>query len=339
MLSVQCPQCDTPLSLDPNVIRQSLGWARCGHCQHVFDAAQLALPTLAPQVAPQLSHRVSENWPSLDLPSYPQDPSAPSGEDTKTETSKTPLEAAFQSTPADQSGSSSLHESEPALGDILATKGDAVEAHIAAPESKDNSAQAGTTTPDTADPLLQDTIDNASRQHLLTSATSQRLMASKAPVVALWKWVALGLLLAFLAGQLIMGQREFIAARWPQTAEPLKRMSDAMGLDLEATKDVRQLHIAHSSVTRVDAQQFQLELEVKNDGLISVALPQLELALLDSEGHVWARRVLALVPADSKTTILDANSRQAAKAFWRMSEEDAAKVDGYKLRLVYQALN
>ena len=47
-LTIHCPRCDTALRLDPTHITASRGWARCGQCQHVFDAGQLSLPTLAP---------------------------------------------------------------------------------------------------------------------------------------------------------------------------------------------------------------------------------------------------------------------------------------------------
>lgn len=52
MLTVHCPRCATALMLDPASISDSHGWARCGHCQRVFDAGRLGLPTLDPHAQP-----------------------------------------------------------------------------------------------------------------------------------------------------------------------------------------------------------------------------------------------------------------------------------------------
>lgn len=335
MLSVQCPQCETHLSLDPQVIRRSLGWARCGHCQHVFDAAQVALPTLTPHAPSPLANNVSANWPSLELPSRTPDASGDTSLENEQggpiEAVNEPIhsvEASIQAggspdewTPKDKPPS---EESDPP----------AVQDHsidlppVDEPDSGLSQTQA-------RDPILSEKVDGSA--HVGAWGLDSLPVETKArnQLVSMWKWIGLALLVAVLAVQMVIGQREYIAARWPKASAPLKRMSDALGLPLESIKDVRQLHIAHSSITRTDDLQFQLELELKNEGLLAVALPQLELSLLDAEGHIWARRVLVLHTPNHSEWLLNPQSRQTAQTSWRMNEMDAAKVDGYRLRLVY----
>ncbi len=341
MLSVQCPQCETHLSLDPQVIRHSLGWARCGHCQHVFDAAQVALPTLAPQVPPQLTNAMSANWPSLDLPGRTEeaspDSTAPANASERVEALNGGLDAEENRTQAfiskDDASSGAVSVLRKSTDSRATTPSeDAVSEQLDQPDS-------ASWRPEVRDPVLSEKFDSSAHIGAWGIEDPSAGTNAREQLLSIWKWMGLALLLSVLAAQLVFGQREHIAARWPAVSEPLKRMSDALGLSFESIKDVRQLHIAHSSITRIDNLQFQLELEVKNDGLLAVALPQLELSLLDGEGHIWTRKVLALDIQGQENLLLNPQSRQTAQTSWRMNEEDAAKVDGYRLRLVYPAGN
>lgn len=336
MLSVRCPECDTSLALDPQTIRNSLGWARCGHCQHVFDAAQMALPTLAPHPSPLPISAPTVEWPSLDLPE-----SEPSVEESHPPASTVreeahPLNATTTTTEAGSPAQDRDHNRLP-KDEIISPEVSFVESQTATPgpvDSPINRNEVGESfefAPE-RDPILGTVADDEIHPNPIVQA---RKSGAFEQLRAAWMWLAIVALLSALLIQLAIAQRDYIVAKWPQTSVVMVPMSHALGLSIDPIQDVRQLHIAHSSVSKSSDQQFQLELELKNEGDLDVRLPQLEVSLLNAEGHIWARRVLPLFTSQTSGNLMQANRRIAAHTYWSMSESDAAQVDGYRLRLVY----
>jgi len=355
MLHVQCPQCDIQLALDPKVINRSLGWARCGACQHVFDAGRAALPTLEPIHASLLQNHASRDWPSLDLN---QDGGSAQGDTVEpishgatspVENSAPPGEQ-LHSPPTGPSDAWSHANEEPPEADVAYS--DAVpQPHLAQEPLSASAASAQTDDPSSAvegpdETEVEHPTDSAMQANSddLRAETMERNWTDVPPTLiskpcSFAKRVLYAAVFIALGGaamlQWVWGQRDLLAAQHPEWRPHLERLAHWGNKKVDVVQDVRQLNIAYSSITRTDDGQFQLELELRNDGGLAVAVPQLELSLLNTDGRIWARRVLDIELLQTNEKILQSQSRHAAQTFWRMTESDANLVESYKLRLVY----
>ena len=364
MLTIHCPRCNTALALDPAQLTASQGWARCGHCQHVFDAGQLSLPTLDPKSKPAPTSDASAplsvasaapsppasappahfDWSHIDL-------GLPSSASAAPSTSSLNLASTAESTEEADSGAGRHADAvtvEPAWLDLHAN-----EAHAQAPDTNDpqwldDQAPLGTDDlprPE-ADPLfagnttasatstLFDSTASASPSDALSSSTPQlgRGRARKTLLA-----LSLILILVLLA-QVIHLQRNWLGARWPQSRPWLEQACGLLGCQVQSLRDLRWLQVSQSAVVRLPNQRFQMDLEVRNDGTTQVATPQLELSLQDPQGQTWARRVMPL-QIDGSPAELRAHQRYSAQISWRTDESDAQRLEAYQVRLVYTELS
>jgi len=348
--------------LEPSSISASHGWARCGHCQHVFDAARAAMPTLAPRsgatqtlsawgghdappamdtsAQPEPLTHLSDNehieatWDhlNLDLPAWvdpspaePQhhtvdsSPTDPTPGEGQTPEQREPV--AVEPSLSEWQQAATSHQ-DPTLEPTLATDPVSNDAHGEAPPN--------------TDPLYVNTAQNLDVHH---ARDTNRADAIKGEVNQIrWKrplaWASLLILTGTLLGQLMVAQRHQLVARWPATQAWLQPLCERLGCEMTPLRDLSRVQITHSSVVKLDEQRFQLDLEVRNDGALTIELPMVELSLENAQSHVWTRRVLSM-HTELPLTLLNAHSRLAAQLFWHMDSPDAQRVEGYRLRLVY----
>lgn len=397
MLTINCPQCDTALKLDPAAIRVSQGWARCGQCQTVFDAGQLSLPTLDPHAAnhdqanppttgntPSDEHRVTQMAPPQtsanednqgqplqshsnaraptesreDHSDSPIDVLEPSPDHSLDPDAQLPFDVSdaheITSHPEDVSDASLARS---ASGAVVAPEHD-TERRDAPLEPVWLMDDTSTIAPAPPEPHWVEQTDTPSaddkapQAHSLSNHPAEE--ASPLPITSLdahvassgvWPqprrsssrvlWVLMLIaLVVLLLGQLFRWQHDWLAARWPRWQPLVVQACQIAGCDVQNLHDVRQLQIVHSAVVRLHNNQFQMDLELRNNGLTQVATPRLELTLQDAEGHAWARRILNLEIQDKPQILLAGQHLQAA-AYWQTSAEDASRVQAYQVRLVY----
>lgn len=124
-------------------------------------------------------------------------------------------------------------------------------------------------------------------------------------------WVRLGLgllcvgLLAMLAAQIAVHDKNYIAARWPHTKTWLDRVCQPFDCQVQALKRIEAIAIDASSFNRINknnalpesiTQSYRLGVTLKNTGALPVAMPHVELTLQDAQDQSILRRVLS--PAD-----------------------------------------
>lgn len=473
MLTIHCPRCQTALALDPATITASHGWARCGQCQHVFDAASLGLPTLTPKataastaavdlptaalaaaaVSSVGAHAPADTPPPAPTPqpqteTTPSEPTAsketadasasdpdaaeppaqeapgaarsatasPASADwrglavrefdwhsidlnlgSSTEPARSPQTAPNTvdgprldfdepaSNPEDSSDTAMSLINGPVLeddglrnsasragaqDDALAPAGEsddfpstrgaadapepsadtALDETLPRDESRDPDGPADVATePDhgalavadsdadvrPSDPAHDPTDAAASptdRKSLSGNLLDDDLPPPR-PKRALKLLILLALLLA-LAGQVTYTQRHWLAARYPELKPALQQLCDWAACQLKPWRDVTALDITQSAVVRLADTHFQVDLDIHNQGLTRVEIPQLELSLQDEDGHTWSRRVLPLQVSGNPPELL-AHKRYGAQVNWRTDEADASRVKAYQVRLVY----
>jgi predicted Zn finger-like uncharacterized protein len=112
-------------------------------------------------------------------------------------------------------------------------------------------------------------------------------------------------LLAALAVQVGLHDKDRIAAQWPQTKPWLDQLCQHAGCQVQALKRIEVITVDASSFNRINknnaqleatTQSYRLAVTLKNTGNLPVALPHVELSLQDAQDQPLLSRVLS--PAD-----------------------------------------
>jgi predicted Zn finger-like uncharacterized protein len=144
-------------------------------------------------------------------------------------------------------------------------------------------------------------------------AQAQPSFIAQAQRDARWRspWMRLGLsmvalvLLAVLAAQVALQEKDHIAARYPQAQPWLTQMCEYANCRVQPFKRIESIVIDSSSFNRINKNNPQLEasmqsynlgVTLKNTGNLPIALPHVELSLQDTQDQTIVRRVLS--PAD-----------------------------------------
>ena len=142
-------------------------------------------------------------------------------------------------------------------------------------------------------------------------------------------------LVAVLALQVAVQQRDRLAEAYPLLQPLLKRLCEPLQCTVGVPRQIADVAIDASSFARLrdDEPVYALQLTVKNSAAIAVAMPALELTLIDAREPPVVRRVLTAVE-------LGAPDRLAARGSWggavqRRLQEGASRVTGYRLLAFY----
>ena len=281
-LITRCPVCQTLFKVVPDQLRISEGWVRCGQCDEVFDASlHLVQPDMSKHVAsvPQNSRDLQEDM----LPS----------QETFTAPSPTP------DTDALKSGPSLAGEwPAPVAPVVLVSEGESFSqptSYLGTPVPVEQPEQ---TEPVQAASLLRKASDDlepdsyrASNEvsflrHRRSPATGSSLLM-RAALVCLNLALVLG-----LAGQIVLQERDRIAAFEPDLQPWLQVICDRLGCKLSPWKKIEMIVIDSSAFTRVRDDSYRLSLTLKNTATVPLGMPVLELTLTDTLDQPVIRRVL-----------------------------------------------
>ncbi len=309
-LVTRCTSCGTLFKVVADQLKISEGWVRCGQCANVFDAQAnlVQAPPPPPQVVDTQDAQPTEAFKSqvpLPTDASEQDSLRDSAFDAN---DRDALVAAFASANVSIS---------------LPTKNDAFlkPSQLATPE-----ASSIDELPHQAPSLLDsqsfrpgklrdsDELQNdadAEPTSLEAQATPQ--FVQQAQRAARWRkpWMRFGLallalaLMAGLALQIALQEKDRIAVQWPQTQPWLEQLCQQVGCRVEPLKRIETIAVDASSFNRISknndqleaiTQSYRLALTLKNNGALPVAMPHVELSLQDAQDQPILRRVLS--PAD-----------------------------------------
>lgn len=148
------------------------------------------------------------------------------------------------------------------------------------------------------------------------------------------RWVVSASLVVLLLGQLVLHQRNPLAAEFPLAAAWVQSLcgdSDACSL-----RDIEPIAIAESSFEAIDSRHFKLSAALTNRSVLRLEAPSLALALTDSADRVLARKSFA--PAQWGAQARSLNSQATwPVALWIEFDlpADSAPVVGYRLTAFY----
>ncbi|MBS7806625.1 zinc-ribbon and DUF3426 domain-containing protein [Variovorax sp. PCZ-1] len=165
-------------------------------------------------------------------------------------------------------------------------------------------------------------------------------------------WVRLGLgfvgliLLAALAAQILVHDKNRIAAQWPQTKVWLNQFCAYAGCQVQDLKRIESIAVDASSFNRINknnaqleaiTQSYRLAVTLKNTGTLPVALPHVELSLQDAQDQPILRRVLSPADLGSSLTALAPAQDMAGSLTLQIETAQLAgsKIQGYRVLAFY----
>lgn len=300
----------------PDQLRVSEGWVRCGQCSEIFDARQ------------QLGRLDASGQLVTD-----DEVVAGAGR-------KSVQERAIASTSGGREAGEML--SAAALDDIeVALAAREVPAAPVQPFAAQQDFAAG---PDHGEEQAALSVDLPSVAGPAAPADAPQVsfLRNRSGRGALQRpWVRAGLLLCSLilvvtlTLQIVVQERDRIAALYPLSEPALAQICVALGCRIRPLRQIELIAIDSSSLGRIRADVFRLNFVLKNSGPLDLATPAIELTLTDTQDQALLRRVL--LPADFTPLLrLAAGSDLASSLALQLRLGNSGeRVSGYRVLAFY----
>lgn len=344
-LSTRCPACGTAFKVVQEQLVVSDGWVRCGRCSQVFDGNENLVDAAPVAESSTFDFPDFSGLPDISrldaVPTAPPVDSVAEGDGSGDGDPHSPVPAvpvAAHPTPAvspDQWPSLDLAPAAvapPAAGS----------AHPAADDTFDVARAAILAEPAASEPAS----DAAKSDH--THGGFSTLERREGPVMR-WLRKLPGLdrlplrtisagALVLLAAQMVYQSRDAIAASHPSAQPTLAAMCRAAGCAMSALRRIDAIVIDGASFARYPGGEgYRLTFNLRNRAAVPLAMPAVELTLLDAQARPVVRR--ALMPADFRAPgVLSANATHATLLPLALSLPEATvlpPVAGYSVVTFY----
>jgi predicted Zn finger-like uncharacterized protein len=312
----------------PDQLRISEGWVRCGQCAEVFDA----------------SAHLQENAGPLPMVGAPDVPVAPPN---ATEPEVEASEAAPESEAFDSSLNTELEEGvaidAPDSRQIEEEAQALVEHPLDLPfefrrpdaSGLESSRSAQSDSDSELDSELQS--ENEAELHDVSFVRDARRKAmwGRPGVRAALLAAAFALTVTF-ALQVAVHDRDRLAAAQPALQPWLASLCGVLSCRIGPPRQIDAIAIDSSSFNKLRGDAYRLNVTLKNQAGIPVAMPALELTLTDAQDQPLVRRVL--MPADlgpGRGVIAPASEWSGSLAMAVPADGTGARVTGYRLLAFY----
>lgn len=344
-LITQCPACATMFRIVPDQLRISEGWVRCGQCEEVFDAnAHLRnldgtyvepVPVPSP---PQASEEilVPEPPPAQPEPAYDWGPviaapqaaevAAPAFVDLLLPPHEVPAAEPVQS--PDDWHREPVEEPHPQDVPTYVVLDEEVEDTIFHPFDAEPSSQ------EPAEPGHGDAIPSElAPLSFMSTGPSEEGSRSW-----LGRWVLIAASVVFavvLSVQILLQERDAIAAKAPGLRSMLVSGCDVVGCKVSPLRDIESIAIDSSAFTSLRPGVYLLKVTLKNAAAIELAMPALELTLTDAQDGPLLRRVLLPAEVSRKMALAAGAEYSTSLPIGLKSDAVPEKISGYKLLAFY----
>lgn len=275
-LITRCPACSTMFKVVADQLKVAQGWVRCGQCGEVFDASL--------QLLPDASAQAGDSGLDKDAAEAPQ---------------QAPVQPIAQSVPAALPEAHRLAEA-PLIADAndgkppIPTDDEAVDFQSAELEGQ---------------PAPEDALDASAEVSFVREARDHTFW--KTPRMRIWLGMSLGLLLALLALQWTVRQKDALAAHEPRLAPWLQTLCRPLGCEVRPLRRIESLVIDNSSFSKAGADAYRLTFVFKNTGAVALEIPALEVTLTNSQDQALIRRVVLPAQFGVAAVTLGAHSELA----------------------------
>ncbi|OYU45598.1 MAG: hypothetical protein CFE44_06645 [Burkholderiales bacterium PBB4] len=372
-LITRCPACSTLFKVVPDQLRISDGWVRCGQCDEVFDANVHLQGERPAELAttPQTEGDTDPTEPAQP-PVEVQEPAVDQSPES-TEVIEDP-EPALHETPEQKLAAQLDWPEESALErDPLmdVRPGDTFESgmplNLELPERATDPAEEWSAPEDPqAEPVFESGLaERAVEAEVLTGELPAELpvrlpppaetmppsAAAPAPSflrgatrASRWDhtwvkrslWVLGSLLLLGLVVQIVVHERDRLAANLPDARPALDAVCTVVGCTIAPHRQIESVVIDSSAFVKIRGDVYRLNVSLKNTALIDIAAPSLELTLTDLQEQAMVRHVIASSDLGAKTGVLVAGSDLTAAIPLQVKAPNASdRISGYKLVAFY----
>ncbi len=297
----QCPTCSALFRVVADQLKVSNGWVRCGQCGEAFEARKHFAKALLEQ------ERLDAMLPSALSPHLPHadavpDVSVPVGTVNPSSQAATHARGADNARFRHSSGGVTASQ----LPDLDAPELQALtpDEHWAAAPSASPPSEYLLSEPPDARPINDAPMPPPTFGSVSAASAPDVAFLREARNRAFWTsgWVRMGLLftaallVATMALQVVLFERDRIAAHEPQTTPWLQSACELFGCKVGPLRHLDAVAIDASSFNKVKPDHYRLRLTLKNTMAVPVAVPAVELTLNDAQDQPVARRVL--LPAE-----------------------------------------
>jgi predicted Zn finger-like uncharacterized protein len=307
-LITRCPVCGTLFKVVPDQLRISEGWVRCGHCAEIFDASG----DLQQSDAEHLEVQPVVSLPEVQPPPPPPPPPLPPAVELPPEpiyvTEPPPtLEAELEPEP----------ESSEPLDAPVSWPAPVVEEMVDSPPELPPEPVADVGYSFTREPSPEAALPRPVRRGL---------------------WMAVAVLLVVALGlQGIFQGRDRLAATWPETRPWLQAACARLGCAVQALRQIETIVIDSSTLSALQNEDaYRLNLVLKNQAALDVAMPAIEFVLTDSDEQAVFRRVLTPAELGAASRVLFAGREWATSVDLRVIDNpNKGRIVGYRLLAFY----
>lgn len=164
------------------------------------------------------------------------------------------------------------------------------------------------------------------------SAAAQPQSAWIMPV----QWFILACLVVVFAQQVVRHFRDELASAFPVARPALTMLCDLTGCEVQALRRIEAVVIESSNFSKATAGSYRLQLSLRNNAEIPVAVPALEMVLTDFHDQPMLRRVFAAKELDLNTQVLLPGQSLALQLPLRvLPPAQPERVTGYRLIAFY----
>jgi predicted Zn finger-like uncharacterized protein len=338
-LITRCPACGTLFKVVADQLRISEGWVRCGHCSEVFDATEhMTTHAAAPSAA--AAQPAQEPEPLSAQFARAPEPASTAGHGMASEEFPSSLNTEVgESTTFDGPDSVQLEAEARALVEdpldrpFEFRRRDESELETSLPSrGRDSSwrpaadSGSGFGAQSQSDSELEDVsfIREARRKAFWTRPAVRAGLL----VVA----CALGVLLAL---QVAVQERDRLAAGQPALKPWLARMCALLECRVAAPRQIDAISIDSSSFNKLPGDAYRLNVTLKNQAGIELAMPALELTLTDVQDRPVVRRVLLPTEMRPGANVIGAASEWTASLSLGVANGSGERIAGYRLLAFY----
>jgi predicted Zn finger-like uncharacterized protein len=326
-LITRCPACQTLFKVVPDQLRISEGWVRCGQCDDIFDASQHLVQSLVP---------VSAAAAAQDAPPFQGDEPA-LADIVITSTPETEMWTGGAmpggGLPSVEASAVLVSEEQPLSLPQPHVETSEPQESPESPEPRVLDQAAPSSSEASHDPDFESQPDSRDISFLREArppATNQSLLMR-----ATWSLLSAALLLG-LAGQIVLHERDHIAALRPDLRPWLQAVCDRLNCSVSPWRKIESIVIDSSAFTRVNGDSYRLSLTLKNVEAVPVALPALELTLTDTLDQPVIRRVLILSEIDGEPESIAAGSERPVSLTMSVNPQGGSdRFAGYRILAFY----
>ncbi len=136
--------------------------------------------------------------------------------------------------------------------------------------------------------------------------------------------------------QIVVTERDWIAATRPDTKPWLQLLCDALDCEIAPLQQIDTVVIDSSSFTKVRADVYRLSFTLRNTAPTPIATPAVELSLTDLQDHVLVRRVFPATELGKNASVIEPGVELAVMIPVGVKATGVAeRVSGYRLLSFY----